>query len=174
MSAITHISSGHPVPLWADRRAALGVAVLLVGLLVTARGHQITAPGHQRGSAHHLKPPAVVVRGHSQAVAAVLATEVDLQGTVYPDLPGANRLSLGVTGARSMGTGTAGVLTLRVLMPGMSMRPIDIALHEQGRQYRGVVVLPMFGSYIAHVLLVTPRRRWHGLLRLDVPLDLPH
>jgi len=202
MSAITHNSSGHPVPLWVDRCAALGVAALLVGLLVaarghqvaarghqvtarghqvtarghqvTARGHQVTARGHQWGRPHHLKSPIVVVRGHSQVLTAVLATAVDLQGTLYPTLPGANRLYLRVTGARSVSAGTTGVLTLRVLMPGMPMRPIDVALHEQGRQYRGVVVLPMFGSYIAHVLLVTPRQRWHGLLRLDVPLDLPH
>ena len=181
MSAITHNSSGHPVPLWVDRCAALGVAALLVGLLVAARGHQVaarghqvTARGHQWGRPHHLKSPIVVVRGHSQVLTAVLATAVDLQGTLYPTLPGANRLYLRVTGARSVSAGTTGVLTLRVLMPGMPMRPIDVALHEQGRQYRGVVVLPMFGSYIAHVLLVTPRQRWHGLLRLDVPLDLPH
>ncbi len=174
MSVITHNSSDHPVPLWADRRAALGVAALLAGFLVTGQGRQVAAQEHQRGRPHHLKSPVVVVRGHNQAVTAVLATAVDLQGTLYPALPGVNRLSLRVIGARSMGMGTAGVLTLRVLMPGMSMRPIDVALHEQTRQYRGVVVLPMFGSYIAHVLLVTPRGRWHGLLRLDVPLDLPH
>ncbi len=174
MSVITHSSSDHPVPLWTDRRAVLGVAALLAGLLVAAQGHQVTAQGHQRGRPHHLKSPVVVVRGHSQAVTAVLATAVELQGTVYPALPGVNRLYLRVTDARPMGTGTAGVLTLRVLMPGMSMRPIDVTLHEHTRQYRGAVVLPMFGSYIAHVLLVTPRRRWHGLLRLDVPLDLPH
>ncbi len=136
MSVITHNSSDHPVPLWVDRRAALGVAALLAGFLVTGQGRQVAAQEHQRGRPHHLKSPVVVVRSHSQAVTAVLATAVDLQSTLYPALPGVNRLSLRVIGARSMGMGTAGVLTLRVLMPGMTMRPIDVALHEQARQYR--------------------------------------
>lgn len=160
-------SSAPLIRPWADRRAALGVAALLIGLLAAALGQH-------GGNPQYLQAPAVVVRGHIQAVTAVLATEVDLQGTLYPALPGVNTLRLRVTGARSMGMGASGVLTLRLLMPGMAMRPITVALHEHARQYRGAVVLPMFGSYIGHVLLATPRRYWQGQLRLDVPLNLPH
>jgi hypothetical protein len=63
---------------------------------------------------------------------------------------------------------------MSITMPGMAMRPLRATLRGQAGRYRGTVVLPMFGTYLARVLLATPHGQRQGTLRLDVPLDLSH
>ncbi len=42
-------------------------------------------------------------------------------------------------------------------MPGMAMAPLRVALRERAGRYRGVITLPMFGAYVARVVLVAER-----------------
>lgn len=151
------------------RRAALACAILLAGFALAQRGRHEYITYSYSTRAH-----ALIVRGHTQGVVAALTGAIKLGGALYPALPGANTLHLRVEAAASTGAGARGTLTLRIVMPGMAMRPIRVTLHEYVGEYRGTIVLPMFGLYIARVVLATPRRQWHGMMRLEVPLVLSH
>jgi len=170
--AVTECAArGHRARAWmsAEVVLALGSLVLLVGLwLIKQQGvvSQTTPRPTPVSDAAQL-----VVRGHSQALGATLAGGVRVSGTLYPALPGANRLTLTLHGrADEGGAHSRGTLRLRVTMPGMGMPPIRVVLHGQAGRYRGAIVLPMFGAYRAHVVLVVGRGQWQGTLQVLVPL----
>jgi hypothetical protein len=154
--------------------------VALVGLVATATllllagewviGQWATAgPANPRPPASDATP--LVAQRHYQAVNATLAVGERLAGTLYPALPGANMLTLTRKAAPTeRGAAARGMLRLRVTMPGMAMLPIQVTLWGQGDRYRGTLVLPMFGSYLARVVLVAGGRRWQGAMPLLVPL----
>ncbi len=94
-----------------------------------------------------------------------------LSGTLSLALPGANTLTLTLSGASDdKGKDTAGTLGLRITMPGMAMAPVRVALRGRAGYYRGTLILPMFGAYVARVDLVAGRGRWQGGMPLLVPL----
>ncbi len=148
---------------------ALGALLILGGAWVSTRqgavGQAAARPTPLSDMSH------LVVQGHNQAVSATLAGGMHVSGTLYPALPGANTLTLTLSGtARGRGKDTAGTLGLRVTMPGMAMAPLRVALRERAGRYRGVITLPMFGAYVARVVLVAEQGQWQGTMRVLVPL----
>jgi hypothetical protein len=149
--------------------------LLALGALLFLAGQWVIGQWATAGQANH-RPPApsaahLVVRGHDQALSVTLVAGPRLSGTLYPALPGANALTLTRSGApTARGAVTAGTLGLRVTMPGMAMPPIQATLRGHGSRYRGTLVLPMFGRYLAQVVLVVDGRRWQGAMPLLVPL----
>jgi len=148
---------------------ALGSLVILGGSWLSTQqamgGRTAARPTRPSGTPH------LVVQGHNQAVDTTLAGGVHLSGTLYPALPGANTLTLTLSGmAHPRGADTVGTLGLRVTMPGMVMAPVRVALRERDGHYRGTLTLPMFGVYVARVVLVARREQWQGTMRVRVPL----
>jgi len=148
---------------------ALGALVILTGSWLSrqqaAVGRIAPRPAPPSDAPH------LVVQGHNQVVSATLAGGVRLSGTLYPALPGANTLTLTLSGMTDEGgKDAASSLGLRVTMPGMAMAPVRVVLRGRTGRYRGTVTLPMFGAYVAHVVLVTGRGHWQGTMPLLVPL----
>lgn len=119
------------------------------------------------------KPPTInprlVVRAHAVRVAGTLGSFA-VRGSLYPGLPGRNmvRIRVGGTGPPA----PSSYLTLVVRMPGMPMIPVTATLPARGAEYSGLVPLPMFGSYTAHLTLVRGDVRRYGTAQLSVPLSL--
>lgn len=115
--------------------------------------------------------PRLIIRPRHAPIAAVLSHGVRLAGTLYPAYPGRNTLRLAVqgrVGVPASGTRVALVAT----MPGMAMAPIRSVLVARDHHYVGTLILPMFGTYQAQVVVDTPAGRATGTLTLT--LSLPH
>jgi hypothetical protein len=162
-----HIARKRTAPLWALAGALLVLGTVCAGLRIVASRHAVAAtvqPGIMAG---------LVVRGHHQAVAATLDGGMRIHGALYPALPGVNALDLTLRGAaRGVDAVGPGTLELNVVMPGMAMRPVRVTLRGRNGRYWGNLALPMFGRYVARVVLVTPRGHWRGTMNLAVPLTL--
>ncbi len=163
------IPSGRGVaPGWTGL-GALAISLLLVGCggRVGAGAAEPARPGPTGASRG-----ALVVRGHTQPIGGTLTGGARVSGTLYPALPGVNMLHLRIEGPGGRGAGVAGRLEVAASMPGMAMSPTMATLVERVGDYQGTIALPMFGRYVARIVVVTPRGRRQGTLTLDVPLAL--
>ena len=162
-----HFARKRAVLVWALVGALLVLGTVFAGLGIVASRPAVAAtvqPGIMAG---------LVVRGHHQAVVATLGAGVRVHGSLYPALPGVNTLDLTLRGAARMVDAIGpGRLDLNVVMPGMVMRPVRVTLRGRNGRYRGNLSLPMFGGYVARVVLVTPGGQWRGTMDLAVPLTL--
>lgn len=152
-----------PSPRGIRAGLSAGAAALAIELLTGCGGATPVAPSR---AAAPTVDPRLIVRGHDQPVSGTLAGGVRLRGTLYPALPGVNMLSL----RNSTRDGGTGRLEVVVTMPGMAMRPVHATLTPHQDRYQGTVTLPMFGRYVARIVLMTPRGRGQGTIPLVVPL----
>jgi hypothetical protein len=149
----------------------LAVGALLTALMtITEVVVGVGCIAHGRSASRRRTTPHLLARGHSQPVAAMLGVGVPIHGTLYPALPGTNVLQLTVGG--TLGTAGAGTLQIRALMPSMPMTPVRAVLQGRDGRYQGSITLPMFGDYVAEVVLATARNRWQRTLALSLPLTL--
>jgi hypothetical protein len=151
---------------------ALVILSALVGVALAAA--RLVAPAGT-DTARPAVDPRLVLTPRTIAVQAALGRGLQLRGTLFPALPGPNRIQL----VASHGAGariTTGQLHLVVTMPGMPMRPLATTLSAHGDAYSGTLHLPMFGLYRAAAALRTARSRYKGGLTFVVPLPVstPH
>ena len=151
-----------------------GLGALAVGLLLVGCGGRAGAGATDPAvlGPRSASRSEVVVRGHTQLVAGTLTGGARVSGTLYPALPGVSMLHLWVTNPGGRGGGVTGRLEVAASMPGMAMPPATATLVERVGDYQGTIALPMFGRYVARIIVVTRRGRRHGAVTLDVPLAL--
>lgn len=164
MMLAAHMRRRRMDPAWAPLTALVVAAALLAGVWASTHG------GADQGVRRTNAASELLVRGHSQQIVATLSGGASVRGTLYPALPGANVVELTLDGIPS--AADAGTLRIRALMPGMAMAPARATLRGHDGRYQGNIALPMFGEYVARVVLVTARGRWQGTLDLSVPLML--
>jgi hypothetical protein len=92
-----------------------------------------------------------------------------LRGSLYPGYPGPN--SLRVTPAAGA-VAPGSYLNLMAVMPGMGMVPVKGRLSAAHGAYNGKISLPMFGNYLATVMLVSGNHRLPGTIYLSLPLSV--
>ena len=164
------------VTRYALRMRAAPIGALLVLGIVLAGLSPLWIVASRRAAAATIQSRVtsqLVVRGHHQVVDAMLDRGMRIHGVLYPALPGVNAVDVTLKGAaRTTDVAGPGTLELEALMPGMAMRPARATLRGRDGRYRGNLALPMFGTYVARVVLATPRGRWRGPMYLTVPLTL--
>jgi hypothetical protein len=87
------------------------------------------------------------------------------------NLPGLNTISLRIV-LPNRGVVRGSPISVVLDMPGMAMPPPRTALTARGADYRGHVVVPMFGRYRAQVDATIAGGRYTGTVSLNLPLTL--
>jgi hypothetical protein len=141
--------------------ALAGVALAVVRLVAPAGADTV----------HPIVDTRLVLAPRTVAIQAALPRGLQLRGTLFPALPGPNRVRLVASHGAGARIGT-GQMHLVVTMPGMPMRPIAATLSAHGDSYNGTLHLPMFGLYRAAVALSSARSRYTGALTFVVPLPV--
>jgi hypothetical protein len=115
--------------------------------------------------------PRLIIHPQTVAIAGVLSGGMHLSGTLYPTIPGANTLRL--TLRRGSGEPVLGAhIRLVATMPGMALVHGRAVLAFRHGRYSGVLRLPMFGFYLAQVVVDTPAGHYTGVITLTLPLPL--
>lgn len=142
------------------------VLMLVLGLALLGGGRSLF--GEAAPAATPTVDPRLIIRARTVPIASILSRGVRLSGTFYPAYPGRNTLRLSVLGGAAPPQGAR--LTLSATMPGMAMRPIRATLAARGHGYAGAMMLPMFGTYRAGVVVQTARGRATGVITLTLTL----
>jgi len=155
------------------RRRGLVGAVLAIGAIPLA----FAAGAHLGGGTPATPAPApsadprLVLRAREVPITGTLAGRA-LRGSLYPGFPGTNTLRIAVPGSAPEGRAADIPLTLVAVMPGMRMVPATAHLRWGDGAYRGVIALPMFGTYRARLALGSGTPPQRGTARLSLPLTL--
>lgn len=154
----------------------LGFVIAIIGLTLVVWTSGGSCPRAAIASgAHAAVDPRLILHARASVVRSALNSGVRVDGTLYPSLPGPNTLRLtmpGMSGAPGRAA-SVGRVEVVVTMPGMAMPPIAATLTAHGRDYAGIIGLPMFGDYRARLVVRTPAgKRYTGAIALTVPLDV--
>jgi hypothetical protein len=152
---------------------AMAVVVIVVAVILVFSSRSTGASNTARSTlvpaATPTIDPRLILHPRALPLSAALANGIHLGGTLSPSIPGPNTITLRVTRANDTAA-RATSIELVITMPGMSMAPIHERLDPQKGAYTGVVRLPMFGVYTAHVRYMAADGPQAGTLNLTVPL----
>lgn len=149
---------------------AFGTA-LLVALLAALLGSLLARGSSIAPATSPPIDPRLVLHAHHVPIAGTLAGST-LRGSLYPGFPGANTIQIAASGHTSATDGHPAHLDLVVVMPGMGMVPARARLELRDGVYRGVIALPMFGTYSTQLTETVGSMHRHGRARLSLPLLL--
>lgn len=146
---------------------ALGGVLLGVGLTLVNAGHHAATPAAPADPPR--ADPRLILRPRTVPITAALPSDLRLSGAYAPAYPGRNVFDLTVRqGAAPLGTRAR--ITLSATMLGMAMPPIRAILRAGGQRYRGVLALPMFGTYRVAVVVSAPPAHVTGTMTVTLPL----
>ena len=153
--------------------SALAGAALSATLLATLLSSHIARGSSSPPVASPTADPRLVLHARHVPIAGTLGGGT-VRGSLYPGFPGVNTLQIGAPERPAPARGHDAHLDLVVVMPGMRMAPTTARLGWRDGAYRGVIALPMFGTYHARLTLGPAGSAQRGTARLSLPLALGH
>jgi hypothetical protein len=150
----------------------LGMSLLLIGAGIGVQG--MTSANSRPSTVPTLATPVdpfLVPNRQTVFFSGTIADNATLNGTISPSLPGLNTMSLNIMPARRQ-VAWGGQVTLVITMPEMAMPPVRATLSATRQGYRGMVALPMFGTYRVQADASTGAGQYTGAFSLTLPLTL--